>query len=270
MTSLPRHTVRAASIIGALLLIGRPAAAQSLAQRVSRVSDGIVHFSFAARSEVCGDGENSIRVGDNNHYYSRNWSDGSREWEHAPCEPGPVRVSLHLRGGQPVALRTYVGGRWRSDIDSVTDLGTVGVREAVDYLFTLTGDAQKKVAGNAIFATIIADSVVVWPRLLAIARDEAKGTEARRQATFWLSQAAGDAATAGLDSLASDRAVDRDVREQAVFALSQRPKDEGVPVLIRLARSDRDPAIRRKAIFWLGQSNDPRALALFEQLLTGK
>jgi HEAT repeat protein len=52
-----------------------------------------------------------------------------------------------------------------------------------------------------------------------------------------------------------------------VFALSQRPQSEGVPILIRLARTDRDPEIRRDALFWLGQSNDPRALDLFEELL---
>jgi HEAT repeat protein len=53
-----------------------------------------------------------------------------------------------------------------------------------------------------------------------------------------------------------------------VFALSQRPRDEGVPALIRIARENPDPELRKKAIFWLGQSDDPRALALFEELLT--
>jgi HEAT repeat protein len=62
--------------------------------------------------------------------------------------------------------------------------------------------------------------------------------------------------------------VDREVREQAVFALSQRPQEEGVPALIRIAKTHGDPDIRRKAIFWLGQSHDSRALALFEDLLT--
>ncbi|PYP42245.1 MAG: hypothetical protein DMD43_03595 [Gemmatimonadetes bacterium] len=57
------------------------------------------------------------------------------------------------------------------------------------------------------------------------------------------------------------------MREQAVFALSQLPRDEGVPILIHVARSNRDPALRRKALFWLGQSDDPRALALFEEIL---
>jgi len=53
-----------------------------------------------------------------------------------------------------------------------------------------------------------------------------------------------------------------------VFALSQRPRDEGVPALIKIARQNPDPELRRKAIFWLGQSEDPRAISLFEELLT--
>jgi hypothetical protein len=37
---------------------------------------------------------------------------------------------------------------------------------------------------------------------------------------------------------------------------------------MRLARSNKDPKVRRKALFWLGQSDDPRVLALFEDILT--
>lgn len=55
-----------------------------------------------------------------------------------------------------------------------------------------------------------------------------------------------------------------------MFALSQRPRDEGVPALIAVAKTNKDPEIRRKALFWLGQSQDPRAIDLFEQLLTKK
>jgi HEAT repeat protein len=85
---------------------------------------------------------------------------------------------------------------------------------------------------------------------------------------FWLGQAAGDAATKGLTEIVEDGGQDREVRESAVFALSQRPHDEGVPVLIKIAKENKDPDLRRKAIFWLGQSDDPRALSLFEELLT--
>ncbi len=107
----------------------------------------------------------------------------------------------------------------------------------------------------------------MWPVLLRIARRTELPVETRRQAVFWLGQAAGEAATRGLDSLASDRGEEVEVRKQAVFALSQRPADEGVPVLIRIARSNPHAELRKSALFWLGQSEDPRAIALFEEIL---
>jgi HEAT repeat protein len=58
------------------------------------------------------------------------------------------------------------------------------------------------------------------------------------------------------------------VKKQAVFALSQLPKSEGVPLLIELAKSNRNAVVRKQAIFWLGQSRDPRALDFLEEILT--
>jgi hypothetical protein len=52
-----------------------------------------------------------------------------------------------------------------------------------------------------------------------------------------------------------------------VFALSQLPRDEGVPKLIDVARTNRNPQVRKQAMFWLGQSNDPRALSFFAEVL---
>ena len=118
------------------------------------------------------------------------------------------------------------------------------------------------------FPAVLADSVTVWPDLLRLARTPALPRETRRSAVFWLGQAAGEAATRGLTELVDDAAVGLDVKESAVFALSQRPRDEGVPALIRIARTHPSPGVRKKALFWLGQSEDPRALALFEELLT--
>jgi HEAT repeat protein len=70
-----------------------------------------------------------------------------------------------------------------------------------------------------------------------------------------------------LDSIVGDTRGDREVRRQAVFALSQRSNDQGVPSLIRIARTNPDPELRRTALFWLGQSDDPRVLKLFEEIL---
>jgi hypothetical protein len=243
--------------------------AQSIADRVARASERSIRMSFATRPEVCGRGGNIRRggawhgnFGNSDRNYSRDV-----EWD-AACDYGPGRLVVDKRDGEIVALRFYVGGRWRPVTSGVTDLGTVPAKEAADYLVSLASTLPGRAGRDAVFPATIADSAVVWPALIRIARDQERPRETRNQAVFWLGQAAGDAATAGLDSLSQDSDVDREVQKQVVFALSQRPKDEGIPILIRVAKSHRDPEVRRQAVFWLGQSNDPRAIALFEELLT--
>ena len=66
---------------------------------------------------------------------------------------------------------------------------------------------------------------------------------------------------------AIDNDPDTDVKKKAVFALSQLPNDEGVPKLIDVARNNRNAVVRKQAMFWLGQTNDPRALKFFEDVL---
>jgi len=53
-----------------------------------------------------------------------------------------------------------------------------------------------------------------------------------------------------------------------VFALTQMPHNEGVPKLIEVAQNNKNPEVRKQAMFWLGQSQDPRALAFFEKILS--
>ncbi len=50
--------------------------------------------------------------------------------------------------------------------------------------------------------------------------------------------------------------------------MSQIPGDRGLQVLIDVASgSGHRPQLRREAFFWLGQSDDPRALELIERVL---
>jgi HEAT repeat protein len=88
----------------------------------------------------------------------------------------------------------------------------------------------------------------------------------RGDALFWFAQRAGEKA-AGEITAAIEQDPDTDVKRRAVFALSQLPKDEGVPLLIQTARTNKNPVVRKQAMFWLGQSKDPRALAFFEEIL---
>ncbi len=229
-------------------------AAQSLAQRVAAAPDGTLRFAFAVRPGVCASGEN-VNVGRR-----------SSEWE-SVCDDGPGRVALDVAGHRVTALRFYVGGHWKPG--AATDLGQVPAAEATSFLLDLAAHAEGRVAQHALVPAALADSVVVWPKLLELARDESRPNGLRRGATFWLSQQAAAAATKGLAELATSDG-DRQVRRSAVFALSQRPHDEGVPALIEVARTSHDPELRRQAIFWLGQTGDPRALEFLRSVLAGE
>jgi hypothetical protein len=268
MTSLAGTT---AVVLAALVSVADGATAQSIASKVARVPNGTVRMTFAAKPGICGSGT-SIRSsnGRGRTTWGDNWNNSRDvEWE-TDCSQGPARVVLDRRGGELTDLRFYVGGRWRPAASDVVDLGTVPAREAADYLLSIVQNDRGSIGRKAIFPATIADSAEIWPTLIKIARNPDLPRESRTQSVFWLGQAAGDAATTNLNSLVLDNSVDREVREQAVFALSQRPHDEGVPALIAVAKTNKDPEIRKRALFWLGQSGDPRALDLFEQLLTKK
>ena len=110
--------------------------------------------------------------------------------------------------------------------------------------------------------------------LLALAKNDAS-PKVRKQAQFWLAQQAsrkvsGQAADARITSVLKDEAEhdpEQAIRKSAVFALSRLPEQEAATQLIALASSSKDTATRREAIFWLGQSKDPRALSYLEKLV---
>jgi len=52
-----------------------------------------------------------------------------------------------------------------------------------------------------------------------------------------------------------------------VSALAQIPHNEGVPLLIQLARDQGNAAVQKQAMFWLGRSKDERATKFFQEIL---
>lgn len=267
MISLAKTTV----IVFAALPGANVAPAQSIASQVARVSNGTVRMSFKAKPGICGSGNSIWHGGGRGRTtWGDNWNN-SRDVEYdIECSTGPVRLVLDRSRGEITDVRFYVGGRWRAAGSDVVDLGMVPAREAADYMISLAQTERGSMGEKVILPATMADSAVIWPALLKIARNADVPRSTRNQSVFWLGNAAGEAATRGLNELVGDNSVDQEVREHAVFALSQRPREESVPALISLARTNKDPEIRKKALFWLGQSNDPRALDLFEELLTKK
>lgn len=251
---------RATTGIIALLLLPIAARAQGLESRVYAKQDATVRLSYASRPGVCGGQNGNINIHDSDDDDDDGWA--------SDCEQGPVRVTLTLKQGTVTKITTRVGGHWLP-LSGVTDLGTVSAPDASQLMLAIARKGGRA-ADDAIMPAMLADSVQIWPDLLKLAKNPNVSTEVRRSAVFWVGQAVAKAATAGLVEVVGDAAVNQDVREAAVFALSQRPHDEGVPALIATARTANDAKIRKSAIFWLGQSDDPRALAYFEEVLAGK
>jgi HEAT repeat protein len=53
-----------------------------------------------------------------------------------------------------------------------------------------------------------------------------------------------------------------------VFVLSQRDDEAAVGQLIEIAKTADDAEVRKQAVFWLSQSDDPRATDYLEELLS--
>jgi hypothetical protein len=260
------RTMKISFIIAAAITVAAAPtciSAQGLVSRIASVRDGRVRMTFAARPDVCGYGNGISRGGNNRMSWT---SDTSPDVEYdEDCTRTPVRVVLVKDAGRVTKVRTYVGGRWRPATD-VTDLGAVSVREATEYLLSLASTDAGSAGRDAILPVTLADSVKPWPQLLRIARDDSRPSSTRKQALFWLGQAAGDV-IAPERSVKARESEDDEVRKQAVFALSQGRNGEAVPALIEVARKNRNPEVRRSALFWLSQTTDQRAIALFEEIL---
>ncbi len=239
-------------LAGATLVIvaGQTADAQSLANRVSAVRDGKVRMTFAARDGICGFNNGiSTRPGNRNTWSRERSQDVEYDVE---CSDGPARVVVEMSEGQPVALKAYVGGRWRA-ASGVTDIGAVGTREATSWLLAVAGRGNAKAASSAIFATTLADSVDMGPALNEFARDVSKPREAREQAIFWMSQIPDERIVGYLERILRESRDER-IQDKAIFALSQHDSDRSKTLLRDFAEQEGgSDKLRGQAIFWLGQ-----------------
>jgi HEAT repeat protein len=100
--------------------------------------------------------------------------------------------------------------------------------------------------------------------LLDRARDESQPMEVRRKAVFWAGQ--GHASVADIAALYKT-AKDERLREHVIFVLSQRDEDAATTQLMSIAREDPDREMRKKALFWLAQKNDPRVTKLITDMV---
>lgn len=91
--------------------------------------------------------------------------------------------------------------------------------------------------------------------------------ELRKQAIFGLSQLRDEASV--IETLAQmyDSEKNNEVKEQLIFAFKQSSQKTGLRKLMQIAKGDASVEMRKKAIFWLGQSRDPEAVKFIEEIL---
>jgi hypothetical protein len=89
----------------------------------------------------------------------------------------------------------------------------------------------------------------------------------RKQALFWAGQSGG--ATTESFAQLYDKMTDHEIKNQLIFVFSQRGRDpKAVDKLVDIAKTEKDKELQKQAVFWLGQSRDPRAVKYLEELIT--
>jgi HEAT repeat protein len=126
---------------------------------------------------------------------------------------------------------------------------------------------HRDVKEQIIFAASINEDKDAAVNFLIDVSSKDNDRESRKKAIFWLGQKAGERSLNALKDTLDSSDADTEVQKQAVFAISQRPKDESVPLLIKIAKTHASPAVRKQAIFWLGQTGDERAVDFFKEIL---
>ena len=153
-----------------------------------------------------------------------------------------------VRGGAIIALG-------RKDIEAAD----------VAFLRRIYPTLSPKLRDNVFLAVSRSEDPTAARWLADVATSGDETVHTRQQAMFWLGQ--GEAPTAALLSL-YDRLREPELRTHYTFVLSQRHDRAALEKLIDVAQHDADRGVRRQALFWLGQSKDPRAADFLRDMVT--
>lgn len=129
------------------------------------------------------------------------------------------------------------------------------------YAKLLTDELKDQV----LFAVSQAKSAASAAFLRDVARNANEEMRRRESAVFWYGQSNGSA-----DDLMAiykgETAVP--LRDKVIFALSQKRRDpRAVDHLMTIARTEKNPELRKSAVFWLSQTKDPRVGAFLQELI---
>jgi hypothetical protein len=127
-------------------------------------------------------------------------------------------------------------------------------------------DPDAELRKHAAFALAQTKSPRAAPDLIRLGNTDKVG-DVRAQAWFWLAHTGAPEAEQAI-SAALRKDADEHVREQAIFALSQLPDERAARALIATAEDQSlSREQRKRAVFWLSQSESNSAQAYLEKVL---
>ena len=186
-------------------------------------------------------------------------------------EQAVYAISQHESSRAAALLREFAE---RPDVDpevrgnAIFWIGESGGSDGAAYLRELyPGIDDQELKDQIIFAVAEAGDAASAAWLLDRVRDPAEDVEIRNQALFW----AGESNALGVSDLEElyDSFQDPEMKEQLIFVAAEFGSREAVDFLMQVAREEDDTDLRENAIFWLGQSEDPRVPEFLLSLIRG-
>ncbi len=144
--------------------------------------------------------------------------------------------------------------------------GVAGAEVATSVMFN---DKDPELRKHAAFAVTQSKSPSATSDLIRLGNTDKDG-DVRAQAWFWLAHTGAPGSEDAIGA-ALRKDGDEHVREHAIFALSQLPDERATRALIAAAE-DRSLSNeqRKRAVFWLAQSESKGAQTYLEKVLAGK
>jgi HEAT repeat protein len=191
--------------------------------------------------------------------------------------------STKLRGKAVFWLGQTDDKRAQTEVRAIAQDNSVpdGVREKAIFVIGQHDDASDadvaflkslfpklestKLRDQVLFSVSQTDNASGRQWLMSVARDESVPVEVRKKAIFWAGQ--GGTPVKELASL-YDALQAETLKEHMIFVLSQRDERAATDKLLSIVRSDSDSRMRKKALFWLAQKDDPEITKVISNLVS--
>jgi hypothetical protein len=176
-------------------------------------------------------------------------------------------IGIHADPAADQALDKYLASTELQSmrLRAVSAIGNSRGRHGFEVMKNLiAGDPDEKIRERAVQTLANSKEPEATDLLISIARTD-KDARLRAQAVGELARKPGPKILGTLGTALQD--PDLQVQRRAVTALRELPDGQGIPLLIQVIKTGTDDRLRKEAMTSLRNSQDPRAVEFFEEVL---